>query len=249
MENKLIKYFESVVKSIDEGTYTITAVVSTKKVDRHGDVVEPEAFRKRMKTFKDHPVLLSSHDYWSLRSQIGEVAQLTITDDGLEAKMKYYVNQGNAEADWAWVLAKNQIASFSIGFIGHEKEAIKDKEHGYTVGYLFKDVELLEISQVLIPANKDALQMEMSARKTEDKMLEMALKGFEAGTLQPIKMEKKEEKPAEQPAEPAAQPADDKTKHYSEDLLAKGGKDHKPIAKEELADAIKSAVSSVLNKK
>lgn len=187
---KIVKIFGSVIKEISEKDYTITAVVSTNKVDRYGDIVEPESFKKRLKLYKAHPVLLSSHDYYRLTSQIGEATKVTVTDEGLEMQFKYYVGQGNPEADWGWVLAQNKIAAFSIGFMSHEYEWIKekDKESGneYIVGRRFKDIELLEVSQVLVPANRQALQETTSYREVAGQLAEMAVKAFNSGDIKEV---------------------------------------------------------------
>mgnify|MGYP000973810536 CR=1 FL=1 len=184
-EKKILKFYKCEIKSIDADALTVDAIVSTKQVDRDGDVVLPAAFEKRLKSYKQHPVLLSSHRYDDLRKQIGEAESVKVTDKGLETRFRYYAGMGNDEADWAWVLAQKGIASFSIGFIGHEFEWIKEKSDAgeFITGRKFTDVELLEISQVVVPSNRQALQLGRSAAQEEAELCEMAIKGFEAGDL------------------------------------------------------------------
>lgn len=213
--SKIIKFFRPEIKGIDEKNFTLEAVVSTKKVDRDGDIVLPEAFAEKLKFYKDHPVLLSSHDYSDLRKQIGEAEKIVITDTGLEAKFKYYVNMGNPEADWAWILAKQGIASFSIGFIGHESEYIEDKEKNIIIGRKFTSVELLEISQVVVPSNRQALQMSASLAQEELELCQMVSKGFTDGKIVEVKTEA---------------PKDEK-QHYSEAVLSKVAPAPKPEMK------------------
>ncbi|MBM6753149.1 HK97 family phage prohead protease, partial [Mediterraneibacter glycyrrhizinilyticus] len=52
------------------------------------------------------------------------------------------------------------LASFSIGFLGLEAESIYKEQDGrqYFVGRKFTKIELMEVSQVLIPSNRGALQ-------------------------------------------------------------------------------------------
>lgn len=258
MEQKVVKFFETQIKSIDEGTHSITAEVSTKKVDRMGDIVEPEAFRKRLKHFKDHPVLLSSHNYNSLLKQIGEIDKVTITDGGLEAKVKYYVGMGNEEADWAWVLAQKGIASFSIGFMSHAHEDIMDKDKGYATGRKFTEVELLEVSQVLIPANREALQNGISFNQEESRLMELATKSFEAGELKeiapiptPAPIEKNETTPPPDVKSEAVKEDKQEAKHYTEAILGDGTiqtDKSNNLPKEDYVGAIKSGFDKALGK-
>lgn len=229
--SKIIKFFRPEIKGIDEKEFTLEAVVSTKKVDRDGDIVEPGAFKDNLKYYKDHPVLLSSHDYSDLRKQIGEASKVTLTEAGLEMKFKYYVGMGNPEADWAWVLAKQGIASFSIGFIGHESEYIEDKEKNVVTGRKFTKVELLEVSQVVVPSNRQALQLSASQAQEELELCEAVQKGFAEGKFQEVEVkEVKEEKP-----------------HYSEAVLSKVAETPKPEMKaDELSVLIKETAKKQL---
>lgn len=212
--SKIIKFFRPEIKGVDEKEFTLEAVVSTKKVDRDGDIIDPEAFKDKLKFYKDHPVLLSSHDYSDLRKQIGEASSIKVTETGLEAKFKYYVGMGNPEADWAWVLAKQGIASFSVGFIGHESEWIEDKDKNVT-GRKFTNVELLEVSQVVVPSNRQALQSSASLACEELEMCAAVQKGFVEGKLVEVKSEV---------------PKDEK-QHYSEAVLSKVAPAPKPEMK------------------
>ncbi len=139
----------------DEGTVDMLIPVSTASVDRDGEIVEPSAFKKTLPKFMKRPVLVSSHDYRDLTSQIGEWTKLKITDSGVEGKPKYYINEGNEQADWGFKLASKGMAAFSIGFIPKEwVDGTTEKEPRRT----YKEVELLEISQVIVPSNREAIQ-------------------------------------------------------------------------------------------
>ncbi len=187
--SKILKIFRAEVKSVNQEDFTLEALVSTKKVDRDGDIVLPEAFDKRLKIYKDHPVLLSSHDYRDLRKQIGEAINIKSSDEGLLAKFKYYVGEGNPEADWAWVLAQKGIAAYSIGFIGHAFDWIEEKDeqgNKRITGRKFTDVELLEVSQVLVPSNRGALQLGVEPSAEELRECELALKSIEDKNIEII---------------------------------------------------------------
>jgi HK97 family phage prohead protease len=204
---KFIKFFRPEMKSIDLENKTIEAVVSTKAVDRDGDVIEPEAFTKRLNHYKDHPVLLSSHNsYTSLTKQIGEAKEINIGEVGVTVKFGYYAGLGNDEADWAWTLAQKGIAAFSIGFIGHEYEYIKDETGQQNLGRKFTDIEIIEISQVLIPSNRGALQASRGLAEQSQELCVMAEKSFDSGELTEVKSKQSEKK------------------HYSEIVLDSGNK-------------------------
>jgi hypothetical protein len=74
---------------------------------------------------------------------------------------KYYINDGNEEADWAYKLAKRGMAAFSVGFKPYEFEtAKKDGDPAVT----YTDSELFEISQVVVPCDREAIQNAIKAK-------------------------------------------------------------------------------------
>lgn len=200
---KFKKFHSVAVKAVNEQEFTVDAVVSTKAVDRDGDIILPESFKKRLKHYKEHPVLMADHNY-GIMKQIGEAVKVAATDEGLEVRFKYYVGAGNAEADWAFFLAQKGVAAYSIGFMAHAWEWIseKDKESGaerYT-GRKFTEIELLEISQVAVPCNREALQQEMAHSDTVKELATAVMKGIDDGSIQPPEPTKPEPtKPADGP--------------------------------------------------
>ena len=112
-------------------------------------------------------VLLSSHNYGTLTNQIGIAEKVKVEDGKLIAKFKYFTNSGNPEADWGWFLAKQGLAAYSVGFLprpnGYETASWDedDVKSGKKPVRTYTDVELLEISQVTVPANPSALQKSM----------------------------------------------------------------------------------------
>jgi len=139
----------------EDGVVDAFIPMSMSTRDRDEEVILPTAFEKTLPIFMKRPVLLSSHNYGSLQNQVGEFVDLKIKGKGLFAKPKYYINEGNPEADWAYKLAQHNMAAFSVGFIpkkAEEGKSDKDPRRTYT------EVELLEISQVTVPSNRDAIQ-------------------------------------------------------------------------------------------
>jgi len=227
---KVIKIMRAEVKDIDKEKFTLTAVISNKKVDRDGDVVLPESFSKRLKTYKEHPVLLSSHNYNDLRKQIGKAVSVQVDDNEVVAKFEYFVGQGNDEADWAWVLAQKGIAAYSIGFMGHEFEWMKEKDaegNERVTGRKFIDIELLEISQVLVPSNRGALQSSVSMATEQAQLGELAIKSLKDEDFERAKLVEV---------------------HYSDNLLGDAGQDPTAEPKSEDAESvgIKEAIESTI---
>lgn len=185
---KIKKILEFEIKGINPDDFTVTAIVSTKKVDRDGDVLLPEAFKSRLKHYKDHPVLLIDHDYRSDKT-IGKAVSVKVTDEGLEAKFKYFVGMGNPSADWAWTCIKEGIGAYSVGFIGYEWDPIEDKQSGYVTGRTFTDVELIEISHVAVPSNRGAVIASREYAETQVKLLQAVEKKFSEGVIKEPKQE------------------------------------------------------------
>jgi hypothetical protein len=193
--NKVKKFFDWKIKAVDEGNHIVTTAVSTIEKDRDGDVIPPEAFNTD--NYLKHPVLLSSHQYSGLINQIGKCINITKTATELVATFKYFVGKGNPEADWAFQLCKEGIAAWSVGFMGNKFEYIEEAVDGYNqiTGRKYSDVELLEVSQVLVPANAGAV---LSIGENR----ELAIKALGKEVVEKIEKgeapAKKEEAPAEE---------------------------------------------------
>jgi hypothetical protein len=135
----------------------LQAVLSTEVEDRQGDIIRSEGWR--LDNFLKHPVLLASHNYISLRAQIGEWESVEVRGKRLVGTARYYVAEGNEEADWAFNLASKGRAAYSVGFLPDMEKAVERELPGGRRGYEYKGQELLEVSQVTIPANPNALQL------------------------------------------------------------------------------------------
>lgn len=158
------KVFNGEIKEVKENT--VTVYVSTPAVDRDKEVILPTAWD--LKNYQAHPVLLSSHKYDKLTNQIGKAVAMGTDEKGLWMTFEYFTGKGNFEADWGYFLAKQGIASYSVGFIPNKA---RDGKNG--VRKVYEDVELLEVSQVLVPANPEAVQ-----GNDYEKQYLMAIKSF-----------------------------------------------------------------------
>ena len=150
------KVIRAETKVLDKAAGKIQAVVSDETEDRDGDIIRVAGWQ--LDQFLKHPVLLSSHNYYDLRSQIGEWESMTVKGKRLVGVASYYVGKGNEEADWAFQLAEMGRAAYSVGFVPKEYEK---REGGSDWGgpFEFTSQELLEVSHVSVPANANALQL------------------------------------------------------------------------------------------
>lgn len=141
----------------DLGDGRAEAVMSSEARDRDGDIIRADGWD--LANFLKHPVLLSSHNYFALRSQIGQWEDVRVESKKLVGVARYYVGDGNEEADWGYKLAQRGMAAFSVGFLPDMGQA-KQIDNGPDAlpSWEFRAQELLETSQVTIPANPQALQ-------------------------------------------------------------------------------------------
>jgi len=203
------RVIKSEVRSINEDNFSVDVIMSDETIDRYHEIILASAWVNGLKNYKAHPVLLSSHSYHGLMNQIGEASKIGVVDGSLVTTFKYYVNEQvkNPEADWGWVLASKGVAAYSVGFMRkkgffvdeNEKcpEEIEPSQYKKWikagVQYVYTEVELLECSHVLVPANPVALQNSIDqgevVRSLEEKAfpmlvdLETALKSLHKDQL------------------------------------------------------------------
>ena len=145
---KATKIFDVEVKGVDEENFTLEAIFSSKKEDRHGDVVIQDF---DLKAFKKNPVILNSHNYGDAKAVIGKAISKTVkVEKGkLQGKIQFAVNE-NPDAKIIFDLyAGGFLNAFSIGFMPLEFD---EKDWSKILRS-----ELLEVSAVSVPANADAL--------------------------------------------------------------------------------------------
>jgi len=163
------KYFFAKVKSINEAERTLDAVASTSALDRDNDIILPSAFAETLEAFKANPVILATHQHRLstgsspvIGSAIPE--SIRIGDKEVIFTMRF---AETALGDEYWQLYKdNHMRAFSIGFIPLEWTDEKDEHLGYVRTYT--KIELLEISAVPVPSNRQALVRAKGFFETED---------------------------------------------------------------------------------
>jgi uncharacterized protein len=130
-------------------TGVFEGLASTTGRDRHGDVMERGCFSQSIEALNSGqrriPLLLEHN----LQEQIGGINTAAETDEGL-----YVTGQivpGTAAADRVHALAKANAVSLSVGFVPLEHEPMADGR-----GHRIKRVDLMEISAVSSPANRES---------------------------------------------------------------------------------------------
>jgi FtsZ-binding cell division protein ZapB len=173
--------FASKVKAVNSEKGTVDVIMSDASIDRYHEVIDPRAWKKGLANYKKHPVLLSSHNYHGLTNQIGKAETIKVNKDGqLEARMKYFIGKGNPEADWGFFLAEEGVAAYSVGFIPKSyvwsgdgdfddlaAELGYSKKEAAKIHIIFTEVELLENSHVLVPANPAGLLKGMESEEVQ----------------------------------------------------------------------------------
>ena len=163
MEKKIL-YFQTEIKGVTQtqkGTL-IKGYASTNTKDRYDDIVEPEAFRKSIATsYRKNPIILFQHknDF-----PIGKAVDMRIDDQGLDVEGLI------VDRDIEPKIQAGILGTFSIGYIPKSVE-YRDK-NGYVldpktdseriwfeegITRHIKELDLVEISVVSVPANPDAL--------------------------------------------------------------------------------------------
>lgn len=140
-EQEIQKLFDSaeITEKAEDGSFT--AIASTPRVDRHGEVVDISGWD--LKNFKKNPVLLWAHDHTI--PAIGKASRIWTSDGKLMFKGVWSTatEYGRAAKQ---LVAEGILNSFSVSFLPREMD-----------GDTYTKQELLEISLVNVPANPDAM--------------------------------------------------------------------------------------------
>lgn len=136
----------------------MTFVISSDAVDRHGDIVTASGWQ--LDEYRQNPVLLWAHDY--TRPVIGR-AQAVWQEPGiLLARLEF------APTDFAQEVAalyrRGYQQGVSVGFKPLRYAERRHESTGALLGIHFLEQELLEVSAVPIPANRQALRRESRPR-------------------------------------------------------------------------------------
>ena len=186
--------FTAQIRAMDEESRTVSALVSTVSPDRHGSIILPSAWR--LDQYRKNPVVLWGHRWeGGPDSAIGTCSRLDpLEGQGLQAELQYAV-EANPTAQLVWdLMAAGVLRAYSPGFYVHDcvdqidlrDERMKDKvaalpdyaRQALQTGEVWEvitDAELLELSNVLIGSNPDALAKAVQAGVVPREMAGRAL--------------------------------------------------------------------------
>ena len=149
----------------EERASPMTFVISSEEVDRHGDVVLTQGWR--LESYRLNPVFLWAHDY--TRPVIGRALSVWTEPGQLLARMEF------APTDFAGEVASLYRSGYqqgvSVGFKPLRYEERRQERTGAFLGIRFLEQELLEVSAVPVPANRQALRRELGIATGVDEVL------------------------------------------------------------------------------
>lgn len=134
------------VKSVtDEDELIIEGYANTTDKDRVGDVILEEAWTKGgLNNYLKNPIILFAHNH---EKPIGKVLEHFVSDKGLKVVAKI----SKSAKDIYQLIKEGILTSFSVSFL--TKDADYDS---MTDIFVIKDLELLELSIVSVPANQNS---------------------------------------------------------------------------------------------
>ena len=125
----------------------ITGYASTIDKDRASDVIVADAWKKEgaLSNYLNNPIILAFHDH---TRPIGKTIEHSIDSKGLKITAKI----SKAAKEIKELILDGILSAFSVGFM------VKDADYdSKTDMFVIKEIELLEISVVAVPANQSAL--------------------------------------------------------------------------------------------
>jgi len=174
------RFIPGCTKGVDLAGRTVDGVASTINIDRDGEIILPEAFARTLPTFMaSNAPFLAAHTHRGTGgkpTQIGWVIEARITKAEVICKFRFAL--GDTAEDW-WKLAsdpKGKGIAFSIGFYPRrwvygaaedlarefpqirpilQAAGLKDDDRLR----VYTEIELLEISGVPAPSNREAIQI------------------------------------------------------------------------------------------
>lgn len=162
--------------SFDDANYECEFVVSPPTVDRHETLFLPSAWTKRLHVYESNPCVLWNHAGWDGQPTdvLGRAVSLMVDEkEGLIARVRFAV-EANPNAMLVWSLLRGgylRAVSHHFGVYGvvfdddneelintlpdWARQILMDKSNHCWA--CFTDVELREISVVMLPSSREAL--------------------------------------------------------------------------------------------
>lgn len=130
-----------------EGARVFTFRASTASVDRQNEVIDQAGWD--LESYRSNPVVLDSHKYDSVHDVIGKAIRAEVVNGSLEVDIIF------ADDDCAELVSKGFLRTVSVGF----RSLARRPGAGAGAPMTHTRMELLEVSLVAIPANRDAVRL------------------------------------------------------------------------------------------
>lgn len=167
------KNFFCQVKGIDLKNHTITVVVTTESLDRDNEIILASALDQLLYIFEENPILLWGHKQrGEPEDALGHAVKFVRLADGWEVTFRYSV-EVNPKAQKVFdLVVDGTLRAYSIGFIPHAWVTSRSPADALStlpaharellqIGVcktVYTLVEVVEISNVLIGSNRDAIR-------------------------------------------------------------------------------------------
>lgn len=173
----------------EDNSLQITGHASTNDEDRTGDIIVSDAWKKSgaLDSYLKNPVVLAYHDP---ARPIGKTIAHEVDEQGLKITAKI----SKAAGDIIELIKEGILSAFSVGFM--IKDADFDNKSGI---FIIKELELLEVSVVSIPANQNALFSIEKNFKNADEYKEFRKQFIKEESEETLMVDKTKDKVEEQP--------------------------------------------------
>jgi HK97 family phage prohead protease len=159
-----------------EGARVYTFRASTGAVDRQNEIVDQTGWS--LDSYRQNPVVLDSHKYDSIEDVIGRAVRVEVVGDALEADIIFADTEKGECAEE--LVNTGFLRTVSVGF-----RSLARRPGGAGQPLTHTQAELLEISLVAVPANRDAVRLRSvdETDETEEKK-ESDLVGNNGATIE-----------------------------------------------------------------
>jgi HK97 family phage prohead protease len=129
---------------------------STSAVDRQGETIDQNGWQ--LDAYRRNPVILDSHRYGSIDDVLGRAVRIEPTEQGLEVDVEFAETERGQMA--RRMVDSGFLKTVSVGFRSLER---RPASNGAPMAHVKS--ELLEVSMVAIPANRDAVRIRAAEQK------------------------------------------------------------------------------------
>lgn len=139
----------------------ITGYANTTAKDRQGDVIPSYAWNEAsLLNYKKNPIILAYHNH---SQPIGSATDISVDAKGLKLTARI----SSAAKEVYQLIAEGILKTFSVGFI------VKDADYDQVSDvFVIKELELLEVSVVSVPANQDSVFNLAKAFSSDEELAE-----------------------------------------------------------------------------